>query len=515
MNASEIKARLKHPVIDADGHWLEYGPYVDEELRRIGGDKAAEGFQSVRTVLQRRLSMSVAERRDERIAQPGFWVFPTKNARDRATALMPRLFYERLDEFGIDFSVVYPSIGIGLHRIPDTAVRQATCRAYNIFVANHFQPFADRLTPAAVIPMVSPDEAISELEYIRRELGLKVVKLGSLIPRPIAAMARKRLDAGEHGVWFDVLGLDSEYDYDPVWAKCGELGLSPTFHRGSRGFALRLSPSNFVYNHIGHFAAANEAVCKALFLGGVTRRFPQVKFGFLEGGVGWACQLLADLIEHWEKRNLTALAEVNPDNIDLDAIVGLAEEYGSERLVAALRRTGGRFDGEGSGATGGIENLDDFSLCEILRKSDFLDLFVRSFYFGCEVDDRMIAWAFNRRCNPLRARLNTLLGSDIGHFDVVDMAGVLPEVYELVEDGVMSEDDFRDLLFTNPVRFFGEANPDFFKGTAVEAQVAALFASSRQPPREASLEPSAALGEGRAGKSPGADGADAPAQDVS
>ena len=30
-----------------------------------------------------------------------------------------------------------------------------------------------------------------------------------------------------------------------------------------------------------------EAVCKALFMGGVTRRFPALKFAFLEGGVGW------------------------------------------------------------------------------------------------------------------------------------------------------------------------------------------------------------------------------------
>ena len=51
-------------------------------------------------------------------------------------------------------------------------------------------------------------------------------------------------------------------------------------HRAERsiparaGAGLRLSPSNFVYNHIGHFAAANHAACKAMFLGGVTRRFP-------------------------------------------------------------------------------------------------------------------------------------------------------------------------------------------------------------------------------------------------
>jgi len=31
---------------------------------------------------------------------------------DRATAMVPRLFYERLDEFGIDFGMLYTSLGL-------------------------------------------------------------------------------------------------------------------------------------------------------------------------------------------------------------------------------------------------------------------------------------------------------------------------------------------------------------------------------------------------------------------
>ena len=56
-----------------------------------------------------------------------------------------------------------------------------------------------------------------------------------------------------------------------------------------------------MHNHIGHFAAAGESICKALFFGGVTRRFPQLTFSFLEGGAAWGCSLLADLAGHWEK----------------------------------------------------------------------------------------------------------------------------------------------------------------------------------------------------------------------
>jgi hypothetical protein len=326
--------------------------------------------------------------------------------------------------------------------------------------------------------MHTPEEAIEELEYATTQLGLKAVMMGSLIRRPVPAVSEKHPEVAPLLPWFDTLGLDSDYDYDAVWTTCADLGVSPTFHSGARGFGLRLSPTNFVYNHIGHFAAAGEAVCKAIFLGGITRRFPDVKFAFLEGGVGWACNLYADLIGHWEKRNRQALEETNPQHLNRALLRDLAQKYGDARLQAALQHNDGLFEAEGSGATGGIADLDDYAACQIGQPEDLRDLFVPSFYFGCEADDRMNAWAFNRQCNPFGARLNTLFGSDIGHFDVVNMADVLPEAYELVEDELISQEDFRDFVSTNPIRFWGEANPDFFKGTAVEKDAAAVLASA-------------------------------------
>ena len=114
--------------------------------------------------------------------------------------------------------------------------------------------------------------------------------------------------------------------------------------------------------------------------------------------------------------------------------------------------------------------------CKIERKEDIRDLFVPRYYFGCEADDPVNAWAFNRKANPMNARLNALFSSDIGHFDVPDMTEVVPEAYELVEHGLMTDGDFRDFMFENAVRFWGEVNPDFFKGTAVEKAAAEVLA---------------------------------------
>jgi predicted TIM-barrel fold metal-dependent hydrolase len=467
-----IRARLTHPVIDADGHWLEYGPVITEQLRRVGGQAAADGFTWLGRQTRDALTMSVQDRRRRGLSQEAFWSSPERNTRDRATGLLPRLLYERLDELGLDFAVLYPTAGLRVPRIPDDAARRATCRAFNIVTANYFRDFGDRMTPAAVIPVHTPDEAIEELEYCTRHLGFKVAMFGSLVPRPVPAP-----ETGQPTTWYDTLGLDSAYNYDPLWAKCVELRIAPTFHTGFRRQGLRLSPTNFTYNHIGHFAAAGHALCKALFLGGVTRRFPGLNFAFLEGGVGWASMLYADLIGHWEKRNRKALEHTDPRNLDRALLMDLVRKYGSEDIAAALRERDGWPSPDAVAATGGVADLDDYSACGIERKEDLRDLFTTQFYFGCEADDRINAWAFDRRVNALGARLNALFGSDIGHFDVPDMMDVLPEAYELVEDELITADDFRDFTFANAVRLWGTVNPAFFKGTVVEKQAADALAN--------------------------------------
>jgi predicted TIM-barrel fold metal-dependent hydrolase len=476
--AAQLHARLGHPVIDADGHWVEYTPVLRDAMARIGGDAAVRGFLSFSSGVERSLAMKVAERRHHNLSQEAFWGSPTRNTVDRATSMLPRLLYRRLDEIGIDFAVLYPTAGLGTVRIADEVERRATCRAFNIYSAETFAPFTDRMTPAAVIPMHTPEEAITELDHAVGELGLKAVMCGSLMPRPLGDLVDVDPALAQRFGWLDTLGLDSAHDYDPVWARCVQLGVAPTFHTGSRRYGLRTSPSNFVYNHIGHFAAASEAVCKALYLGGVTRRFPDLRVAFLEGGVGWACQLLADLVGHWEKRNLAALEATRPDNLDVNQLVSLVRDHGDDSTIAAVEARAGQLAKPRLDLVGGIGNLDDFSACGASGPADLVALFVDNFFFGCEADDRMNALAFNRGQNPAGTQLNAIFGSDIGHFDVLDMAEVLPEAYELVEAGLIDEDDFRRFVFENPAKLWAEANPRFFRGTVVEDSVTDLLSTS-------------------------------------
>ena len=69
-----------------------------------------------------------------------------------------------------------------------------------------------------------------------------------------------------------------------------------------------------------------------------------------------------------------------------------------------------------------------------------------------------------------------MFGSDLSHWDVRDMCEVLPEAYEMVEHGWLTEADFRDFMFTNPARFYTRTNPNFFRGTVVEEEISKFIA---------------------------------------
>jgi predicted TIM-barrel fold metal-dependent hydrolase len=472
------RARLTHPVIDSDGHFTEYLPILREYLVKEGGHDLEERFFASfkETVVSTEwYQLSPAQRREVWAKRPPFFATPAENTLDLATSFFPKLLYNRLDEIGLDFTVLYPGIGFIAQMFSNDDVRRAGCRALNNYYADAFGEFVDRMTPVAVIPMHNPQEAIEELEYAVRKRGFKVILFPSYVKRPIPAVVRKYSETAPYAYRLDTYGIDSEYDYDPVWAKCLELKVVPTLHGPGEGLALRNSISNYVYNHIGHFGSAGDAVCKSLFLGGVTRRFPQLKFLFLEGGVGWGRTLLSDLKSHWEKRNRNAVMKFDPARVDREQFFDLYRRYGGTMYrEGASLKNGGHFVAHRQDPS----EIDDFAACGIERKEDIRDLFVPSFYFGCEADDPVTSSAFDAKRNPFGVRLNAVFGSDIGHWDVPDMTEVTEEAYEAVEEGLITSDDFRDFVFTNPVALWTAGNPDFFKGTKVEEAVAKVWSAA-------------------------------------
>ena len=216
-----------------------------------------------------------------------------------------------------------------------------------------------------------------------------------------AGHARRPIGSGD-AYRLDTFGVDSAYDYDPLWAKCVELGVAPVFHSSLQAHRVTRSATSYVYNHIGGLAASHESLCKSLFLSGVTHRFPTLRFGFLEGGVAWACSLLVRPRRPLgEAQRATTIAALDPDRLDVDAL---------HRAVRALRRRArpaarsNELRAYFSRPSARPEQLDEFAAAVVDSVDDLRDRFVPNFYFGCEADDRLVAWAFAERVQPRAAR---------------------------------------------------------------------------------------------------------------
>ena len=83
--------------------------------------------------------------------------------------------------------------------------------------------------------------------------------------RPIPGLAQTPSEEGRLGTRMELFALDSEYDYDPVWARCVELKVAATFHTGLRERDVH-SITNYVYNHIGFVGNSHARLAKALFM---------------------------------------------------------------------------------------------------------------------------------------------------------------------------------------------------------------------------------------------------------
>ena len=58
---ARIRATVDHPIVDADGHAIEYLPYIYDLVRDLGGGKAVDGFRVLVDGLAMIRSLSASE----------------------------------------------------------------------------------------------------------------------------------------------------------------------------------------------------------------------------------------------------------------------------------------------------------------------------------------------------------------------------------------------------------------------------------------------------------------------
>lgn len=475
-DAVSLRRSLGHPVIDSLVHTMEFLPVLEDFIHAAGGSVTVDRFRgaiaSGRFQSNAWYGLSADARRRARVVRPAWWAFPSARTDDLAAISLPALLVERMPTYGVDFSIIYANVATFAVLVDDADLRLPLCRAVNLYLAELFCPYQHALCPAAAIPLFTPEEGIEELRFARQTLGLKVGLISAGVYRPIEGLA-SRYPATTHPElapylrWFDALGIDSPHDYDPFWAEACRLGVPLSAHRGTQGWTGRASVSNYTFNQIGHFAACNGSLARALFLGGVTRRFPELRVTFLEGGTGFGDDLLSELESNWKRRGMHAIGQFDPARLDAAELFAKFRRFGDARTQRylsteeELRRIAFGLGAGGQGDAADQESLDDFAAAGIKSIDDIAMRFLPNFCFGCQAEEF-----------PVSAKVRAAWATDSGHWDVPDLSEALLTTWSGVESGQLSQEVFSDLVFRNAVNFLSEANAGFFHGTVIEKSMA-------------------------------------------
>ena len=307
-------ARLDHPVIDIDGHMAEHLPTPGPVPRAGGALPRPPLVPPAAAALRRDRPDAGTSRRPTsapatRTPRGPWWSAPAGRTIDLATALFPGLLYERLDELGIDFGVVYPSLGLVFLHTDGRAVPAGRVPGPQPVQRRDLRPAgrpADARWPPS--PCTPPRRRSPSSSTPSTELGLQ----GGALRRLRAAALRRRWPARTPRCPATPSGSTSSASTRPTTTtRCGPGPRSSASRSPSTPGFIGMTPyrstSSYVFNHLSMLAEGQQSLAKSLFLGGVTRRFPEMNFAFLEGGVAWAAALYSDIVGHWEKRNLAAL----------------------------------------------------------------------------------------------------------------------------------------------------------------------------------------------------------------
>jgi hypothetical protein len=130
----------------------------------------------------------------------------------------------------------------------------------------------------------------------------------------------------------------SHPDFDPIWSEAVRLGVAIGVH-GAPGVQLAGGTSDqldsFTLVHVFANRSMQQMALARLIFDGTLERFPALRFGFLEAGVGWLPDLMQSLHEHWEKRILNFDPAIQPGVAEF--VLELARERRGPRRGALLR----------------------------------------------------------------------------------------------------------------------------------------------------------------------------------
>ena len=272
-------------IVDADGHVIEpydmWPKYLPARYRNLGPRQAYDDMGRKGVLLGDQLLMST------RLPTPDEGMA----VQSRPGGYDPRARVQDLDEEGIDSAVMFTTMGLRFAGVGDPGLAGALCCAYNDWLADFCRVAPDRLIGVALAPLQDVDAAIVEAQRAVGTLGFRGVTV-----RPNPVLGR----------------MLSHPAYDRLWAAMEELGVPLCIHEGQTQNVPSTGDDRFQNHWMRHVVShpqESQMTCLALIGGGVLERFPKLRVGFFESGVGWLAHWLERMDEHvehfrWEVQGL-------------------------------------------------------------------------------------------------------------------------------------------------------------------------------------------------------------------
>jgi predicted TIM-barrel fold metal-dependent hydrolase len=204
-----------------------------------------------------------------------------------------------MDQDGVNTAVLFGGGPLGT---ADNDLYLASFEAYNRWLADFCKYDPRRLVGVAYLPMQDIDQSIAMLKDAAAR-GLKGVN--------IPAFPQSSKNSGGGGFAAQVLALTGDPDgplqyddpeFDRFWKACVDHDMAVTIHLGAR--VARPGMNRFLPHLVMSKVCMAEPISIMIF-GGVFERFPQLRYGSIESGVGWMswmAQYMDDIYDnqrHW------------------------------------------------------------------------------------------------------------------------------------------------------------------------------------------------------------------------
>ncbi len=206
-----------------------------------------------------------------------------------------------MDDDGIDGTILFGGGPLGTR---NSELYIESFRAYNRWLADFCAGAPKRLKGVAYLPMRNVQESIELLrDAVKLGFGTINVPAYPQADDGISTSAKvKNVNEAQVAALTGDPNSTRSYshpEFEPFWAEVVEHDVTVTFHLGGR--ITRFGENeHFLTDHVMSKVAMAEPVAMAIY-GGLFDRFPSMRWGIIESGVGWMAWMAEYMGHSWGK----------------------------------------------------------------------------------------------------------------------------------------------------------------------------------------------------------------------